>query len=254
MLDDAAAPVVVTSAALAGRLPAGPWTALALDGPWTAVPAGPPEAADVGAGDLAYVIYTSGSTGRPKGVEITHGSLLNLVWWHRRAFAVTAADRATQLASPSFDAAVWETWPYLTAGAALRVPDEATRVSPTALRDWVLAGGVTITFLPTPMAEAVLALDWRAEARLRTMLTGGDVLHRDPAPGLPFTLVNNYGPTEGTVVATSGVVAPAAAGGRLPAIGRPVDNTRLHVPDEALRPVPAGDTGELCIAGDGLAP
>src|SRR5206468_3146947 len=65
------------------------------------------------AGSLAYVIYTSGSTGRPKGVEVTHASLANLVSWHRRAFSVTAEDRASQLSSPGFDAAVWEVWPSL---------------------------------------------------------------------------------------------------------------------------------------------
>ena len=71
--------------------------------------------------DLAYVIYTSGSTGRPKGVQITHDSLLNLVFWHQRTFDVKPTDRASQLASPGFDAAVWELWPYLTAGASVHL-------------------------------------------------------------------------------------------------------------------------------------
>jgi len=256
MLEDSGAPVVVTDAARAEELPSGAWTALALDGaggPPAAAPTATAQPRPAAAGDLAYVIYTSGSTGRPKGVEVTHCSLLNLVFWHARAFDVTPADRATQLASPSFDAAVWEIWPYLTSGASVHVPDEATRVSPTALRDWLVAESVTITFVPTPMAEAVMALDWPAGTALRTLLTGGDVLHRHPPAGLPFALVNNYGPTEGTVVATSCVVPPAGHEDRLPTIGRPIANTRLHVLDEALRPVPAGEPGELCLAGDGLA-
>ena len=70
------------------------------------------------ADDLAYIIYTSGSTGTPRGVEIRHRSLLNLVSWHQREYAVTAQDRATQVAGPAFDASVWEIWPYLTAGAS----------------------------------------------------------------------------------------------------------------------------------------
>src|SRR5207247_2067192 len=62
--------------------------------------------------NLAYVIYTSGSTGTPKGVEIPHVGLINLIAWHQRVYKVTPADRATQLASPAFDAAGWEVWPY----------------------------------------------------------------------------------------------------------------------------------------------
>ena len=68
---------------------------------------------------LAYVIYTSGSTGTPKGVVVGHDNLLNLVRWHHRAFGVRPEDRASQLAAPGFDAAVWELWPYLAAGASV---------------------------------------------------------------------------------------------------------------------------------------
>ena len=93
--------------------------------------------------DLAYVVYTSGSTGQPKGVMIEHRSLLNLVHWHRQAFAVTAADRATQLASPAFDAAGWELWPHLTAGASVYLVNEDARYSATILRDWLIANQIT---------------------------------------------------------------------------------------------------------------
>src|SRR5207245_9781312 len=88
--------------------------------------------------DLVYVLYTSGSTGRPKGVEITHGSLLNLVFWHQRAFAVTAASRATQIASPAFDATGWELWPYLTIGARVSLIVWRTRLGAVVLLDWLL--------------------------------------------------------------------------------------------------------------------
>ena len=98
----------------------------------------PPAGRPTGA-NLAYVIYTSGSTGKAKGVQITHDNLMNLVCWHQHAFNVTAADRATQVASPAFDAAVWELWPYLTAGAAVYIPHEDTRVDPWLLRDWLVA-------------------------------------------------------------------------------------------------------------------
>jgi amino acid adenylation domain-containing protein len=198
---------------------------------------------------LAYVIYTSGSTGRPKGVEITHENLLNLVHWHQAAFAVSSAERATMLASPGFDAAVWEIWPYLAAGASLHVPPETTRVSPRSLRDWMLAQQITISFVPTPIAQRLLFLDWPAETPLRFLLTGADVLQQYPPAGLPFTLVNNYGPTECTVVALSGPVTPHDRLAALPSIGRPISNTQIFLLDDNLQRVPIGSVGELHIAG-----
>src|SRR5580765_1008008 len=153
---------------------------------------------------LAYVIYTSGSTGTPKGVEVMHANLMNLVTWHQREFSVTAADCASHLASVGFDAAVWEVWPYLTAGATLYLPNEDVRRSHKLLRDWLVANEITISFLPTALAERVMVLDWPKETALRLLLTGADTLHRYPGKELPFAVVNNYGPTEATVVATSG--------------------------------------------------
>ncbi len=160
----------------------------------------------VTATDAAYVMYTSGSSGRPNGVEISHGGLLHLVDWHNEAFGVSAEDRASVLANPAFDASVWEVWPYLSVGASLHVPDPDVVLAPEQLRDWLAAAGITVSFLPTPLAEGVLELSWPEPVPLRYLLTGGDVLHRRPAAETPFTLVNNYGVTEATVVSTSGVV------------------------------------------------
>src|SRR5206468_8476146 len=85
--------------------------------------------AKVSADNLAYVIYTSGSTGTPKGVELSHRGLVNLLTWHQHAYRVTPQDWATQLAGFSFDASVWELWPYLTAGASIHIVDDETRAS-----------------------------------------------------------------------------------------------------------------------------
>ncbi|MCP4663750.1 MAG: AMP-binding protein, partial [bacterium] len=95
-------------------------------------------ASGVGPENLAYVIYTSGSTGLPKGTELAHRGLVNLVVWHQRLYAVTAADRATQLAAPGFDAAVWELWPYLTAGAAIHIPEREIVADPARLPEWLV--------------------------------------------------------------------------------------------------------------------
>ncbi|HWI60682.1 MAG TPA: amino acid adenylation domain-containing protein, partial [Symbiobacteriaceae bacterium] len=203
--------------------------------------------------DLAYVIYTSGSTGQPKGVEIAHRGLLNLIFWHRRTYGVTAADRATQLAGPGFDASVWELWPYLTAGAQILMPDEETRLSPPLLQRWLLENRVSITFLPTPLAEAMLALPWPEHHSLAALLTGGDKLHHFPDRPLGFTLYNHYGPTEATVVATAGPVPLRAGADGAPPIGRPIAGTRAYILDRQHQPVPVGIPGELYIGGVGLA-
>jgi amino acid adenylation domain-containing protein len=203
--------------------------------------------------DLAYVIYTSGSTGSPKGVLVHHGGLANLVSWHQETFAVTATDRATQIASPAFDAVVWELWPYLTIGASVHIPAEGVRADPVAIRDWLVAERITLTFLPTALAEMVMTLEWPRETSLRYLLTGGDTLYRHPPSGLPFAVVNNYGPTEGTVVATSGVVPAGQSTVRAPSIGCPIRNVRAHVVDERLDEVTVGTKGELLIGGPGVA-
>ncbi|HVG06172.1 MAG TPA: amino acid adenylation domain-containing protein [Thermoanaerobaculia bacterium] len=199
------------------------------------------------ASNLAYVIYTSGSTGRPKGTELAHAGLLNLIAWHQREYGITPADRTTQVASPAFDASVWEIWPALAGGASLHFPPEEARSSPPDLLAWLGEQGITVCFLPTPLAEACLELE-PPELSLRFLLTGGDRLHRIERR-LPFRLINHYGPTEGTVVATAGEVGDEPA----PPIGRPIDNFRVHVLDRYLHPVPVGVVGELLIGGIGLA-
>jgi amino acid adenylation domain-containing protein len=206
---------------------------------------------------LAYVIFTSGSTGTPKAVAVGHDSLLNLVRWHNRAFSVTPADRATQLASIGFDAAVWELWPHLVSGASVHLVDDDTRAQPEKLRDWLVREKITISFAPTPLAEPMLKLRWPNDTALRFLLTGADALHNYPPAGLPFTLVNNYGPTECTVVATSAAVPPQKPGEheseRSPAIGRAIDNTEVLILDGKLQSVSNGTVGEIYIGGAGLA-
>lgn len=255
MLEDANAPVLVTHQALASRLLRRGTSIVCLD---TNAPilAQQPTSEPINIAtvdDLVYVIYTSGSTGWPKGVQITHKSLLNLVKWHQKAFAVTAADRATQLTSPAFDATGWELWPYLTIGASVHLLDDDSRVNAVLCRNWLLNHNITITFLPTVLAEGVMALQWPAHTSLRFLLTGADTLHTYPSPDLPFAFINNYGPAEATVVSTFGQILPSRQTDVLPSIGRPIDNAYIYILDEQLRQVPPGEPGELHIGGAGLA-
>jgi amino acid adenylation domain-containing protein len=260
ILDDAQAPLVITRGSLA-NLEAGNGpriidldTAAATINRCSCLA----EPVAVTREKLAYIIYTSGSTGQPKGVEVTHGNLLNLIFWHRNAFGITADDRASHVAGVGFDASAWEIWPHLTARATVVLVDEQTRTSADLLRDWLVKERITVAFVPTIFAEPMLAHGWPAGTALRYFLTGGEALHRHPSAGLPFTVVNNYGPTECTVVATSGVIpavgsAPSLLQSSRPSIGKPIAHMQIRILDGEGRPVASGQVGEIFIAGTGVA-
>jgi amino acid adenylation domain-containing protein len=200
---------------------------------------------------LAYIIYTSGSTGEPKGVEITHGNLLHLAAWHGAAFGISALDQASWIAGLGFDASIWELFPYLAVGACIHLAEDSVRGSAEALRDWLVERSITIGFAPTPLAEALINAKWPAQTALRTLLIGGDTLHLWPEPGLPFQVVNNYGPTECTVVATSGILTTASPSA-LPTIGKPIAETEIVILDKDLKPVRSGQVGEIYVGGAGV--
>ncbi|BCE07341.1 non-ribosomal peptide synthetase [Bacillus paralicheniformis] len=196
-------------------------------------------------GDLAYVIYTSGSTGKPKGVMIEHQSLINLCRWHQSCFEVGQNDNSSIYASISFDAFVWELFPYITAGATVHVLNQETRLDVEKLNRYFHNHHITISFLPTPVCEQFTALDNHS---LRTLLTGGDKLNVFKEKS--YQIVNNYGPTENTVVATSFPIDKSYQ--NIP-IGKPIDNVKVYILNKDLQLCPLGASGELCIAGEGLA-
>jgi amino acid adenylation domain-containing protein/thioester reductase-like protein len=199
---------------------------------------------------LAYVIYTSGSTGQPKGVMVEHRSLNNLLTWHIRAFGLTVGTRSSSMAGLGFDASTWEIWPPLCSGGTLLLPPLDRSRDPQELLRWWQAQQLDVSFLVTPLAELAYATG-SVNPGVRVVLVGGDRLRRWPE-SLPVAqqLVNNYGPTENTVVGTSGQLHP---GDPVLHIGRPISNTRVYILDETLQPVPVGVAGELYIAGDGVA-
>ncbi len=231
-------------AALVATAPLGDVGLVGVD-PWPDAPAPP-----VRPGELAYVIYTSGSTGTPKGVEVEHGGLMNLVSWHQRAYGLTPEDRGAQISSVGFDAAVWEIWPQLYAGGSLHVCDDETRGDADALLAWLRDERISLCFIPTPLAELVLDRPWPAHAPLRHLLTGGDTLRRGANPRHPYALVNHYGPTEHSVVATAG---PVTAADDRPSIGAPIANTTAYVVDGAGGLAGLGQPGELLLGGPSLA-
>jgi amino acid adenylation domain-containing protein len=258
LLEQAGAPVVLTRQGLRGLLPEEGAHVLALDEmdfEGGALPMTPvlPE-------DLAYVIFTSGSTGVPKGIEVSHGSLTHLIAWYHAAYAPGPGDRAALVAGPSFDVSVGEIWPLLAAGASLHIPDEETRLSPARLLAWLVAERITLCFLPTPLAEALLrepAISLLGSLppglALRALLTAGENLVRTPPPGLPFPLFDQYGPAECTVFATRARIDPGPARPAGPPIGRPIANTAAHVLDRWMEPLPIGVAGEIFLGGAGLA-
>jgi amino acid adenylation domain-containing protein len=200
---------------------------------------GPVSPVKINRDSLACVIYTSESTGQPKGVEMTHGNLLNLVFWHRRAFGVTSRDRGSFLAGLGFDPSVWELWPYLTTGAEIAMVPESIRTSADELRVWLSRENITMSFVPAALADQMLSADWPGATRLRYLLAGAGILHRHPSPDLPFRVVHSYGSAESTVVSMSG--------------NAPVANAFVYLLNERFQPVKPGETGEIFLGGAGVA-
>ncbi len=253
-VNDSGAKVLVARQAVLDRLqveipgvdPSDPSVhAMAID------PSPVPQQVNVEPESLAYIIYTSGTTGVPKGVEITRANLSHLVRWHLDAFGVTRQDRVSHLAGLGFDAAGWEIWSTLSAGATLCLAPDEVRSSPEFIQEWMIREHISMGFVPTVHAAPMMAMQWPRETKLRHLLTGGDILHQAPPVTLPFNVVNNYGPSECTVVATSSVLVPGSL--ILPPIGRPITGTTIYLLDEKGNQVADGDVGEIYIGGNGVA-
>ncbi|HEY0511355.1 MAG TPA: non-ribosomal peptide synthetase, partial [Thermoanaerobaculia bacterium] len=272
ILRDSAATVLIASARALSGLPglaaAGPRTVrLDADAARIAERSAENPGTAVDPENLAYLIYTSGSTGRPKGVMVRHGGLANYVEAFRDEHRLGAGDRVLQFASISFDTSAEEIYPALASGAALVLRDDAMLGSTPEFIRSCEASEVSVLDLPTAFwHELVVRLEAEPAslpARLRLVILGGERalperLSAWYARGHRQTkLVNTYGPTECTIVATraeltAGLAAAAVAAGEVP-IGRPVRNLRACVMDRRLRLVPPGVPGELHLGGAGLA-
>jgi amino acid adenylation domain-containing protein len=202
-------------------------------------------------GQAAYVIFTSGSTGRPKGVVVSHTGLAALGAALRESLQVGPGDRVLQWASPSFDASVWELVMTLSSGAALVIGSDDERLPGPEMHDLLIRAEVTHMAAPPSVLSL---LEPEQLTSLKTAVSAGEALLPELISrwGEGRRFVNAYGPTESTVCATvseplSGVVAGGVH------IGRPIVGTRVYILDGSLSPVPVGVTGELYLAGAGLA-
>ncbi|HYF61404.1 MAG TPA: amino acid adenylation domain-containing protein, partial [Herpetosiphonaceae bacterium] len=264
IMRDTAMPFVLTAGAAGFQLPAAPARRIDLEGDWAAIER--ESAADpaplAGPSNLAYVIYTSGSTGTPKGVGIEQRALVNFTQSTQAAYAIGPGDRMLQFASINFDASVEEIFPTLIAGATLVLRSDAM-LQPEAFLKACQEWGVTLADLPTAFwhtldeACADRKLDWPDSLRL--MIIGGE--RALPAHWAAWTerlggrcrLVNTYGPTEATVVATRyEQTGPASPIGEVP-IGGPISNTQCYLLNRSLDPVPVGMPGDLYLGGVDLA-
>ncbi|QUE90944.1 non-ribosomal peptide synthase/polyketide synthase [Pseudomonas sp. SCA2728.1_7] len=249
LLEDSAPVAVLTQSALRARLPVLQVPVIDLDlRQWPSARVDIPSVPALTPQHLAYVIYTSGSTGQPKGVMVEHRTLSNLLDWHCAAFDLRAGSHTSSLAGFGFDAMAWEVWPALCVGATLHLaPAHDGNEDIDALLDWWRAQPLDVSFLPTPVAEYAFSQE-PAHPTLKTLLIGGDRL-RQFNRNQSFKVINNYGPTEATVVATSGLIEA----GQVLHIGKPLSNASVYLLDEQQRPVPLGVMGELYVGGAGVA-
>ncbi|MFJ8935178.1 non-ribosomal peptide synthase/polyketide synthase [Streptomyces sp. NPDC102365] len=240
MLADAAPAVVLDD-------PAGLRAVMEAAGP---APADPGPRAD--ADQAAYVIYTSGSTGTPKGVTVTHRGIAAFTAGAARQYAVGPGGRVLQFSSPSFDASVLELFISVLSGATLVVPPDGPWLG-DELAAVVNEHRITHALIPPAALATVTDPATIAPGRLSTLIVGAEAcpaaLVDQWAPGR--RMINSYGPTETTIVASW--TGPLSAGSGTPSIGRPLTGTGTHVLDAAMRPVPRGTDGELYVGGVGVA-
>jgi amino acid adenylation domain-containing protein len=255
MLEDSQVTVLVTQEALLEMLPPTSATVVRIDADWPAIAEQPTQAltTELSPDDLAYVIYTSGSTGKPKGVQVHHRGLVNFLCGMQREIGLQPSDTLAAVTTLSFDIAGLELYLPLSTGARVVVVSRDA-IDGESLRAVLDKHQATI-MQATPVSwRLLLDADWSPPAGF-TGLCGGEALPRELASELlarGVRLFNMYGPTETTVWSTMHLVTTADITSGIP-IGKPIQNTSVHVLDALGHPVPIGVPGELFIGGTGVA-
>lgn len=261
IVEDAQCPVVLVHQAQADRFAESPdATLVTLDGPerpWEDSSEEDPESRTTG-DSLAYIIYTSGSTGKPKGVMIPHSALANYIAWAAEQYTGGEPRSFALFTSPAFDLTVTSIFVPLVTGGRIIVYGERARLGDFAVLDVLEDGGAEVLKLTPSHLELLLNAD-SSGAAVKCMILGGEDLKDSLAQaamdrfGPELALYNEYGPTEATVgCMIHRYVSGTATGGSV-ALGAPIANTHICLLDEDRNPVEPGVTGELYIAGAGLA-
>ncbi|MCX4750322.1 non-ribosomal peptide synthetase [Kitasatospora sp. NBC_01287] len=253
LLERLAGPVLVTTEA-------GPWAKPAWAPPAVEAvePGRRPTPVAVTGDDPSAVFFTSGSTGTPKGVLTAHRGNVRL--FDRWAFAPVGGGAVMpQSLAATWDAFGLDSWAVLLGGGTIVIQQDSLELA-RRLRELIAEQDVDTVFLPTAVFHLVVDSDLDAFAGLKVLGTGGERLSATHArrflerhPGIP--LHNMYGPVESTIAATGHLVTLAdcdESGPGIP-IGRPYDNTAVHILDGADQLCAVGETGEICLSGAGLA-
>ena len=210
----------------------------------------PAQSASVEPDDLAYLLYTSGSTGQPKGVMIRHCNAVNLARWAREAFSDEDRSRILFSTSLSWDLSIFEIFASLAWGGTLVVVNNALTLAEVGPE-------LEVTLVNTsPSVMSRLIHHRPLPDSVRVVTLAGEILHRELVDRLyqrseSLRVWNLYGPTETTTFSTGGLIDRSETSS--PAIGQPLLNTSLHLLDEQMQPVEAGQVGEIWIGGEGVA-